>query len=126
RGVATSAPIRCLSDAQTDAFTTQDGSPDNSAEEAELVRLARLLGEQCKARNDGLLAHVGTRDVARDLDVLRGVLGDEKLNFLGKSYGTYIGAIYAEMFPDRVGRMVLDGVVDPAADAAALARSQAV
>jgi pimeloyl-ACP methyl ester carboxylesterase len=126
RGVGQSAPIRCLSDAEMDRFTTQDGSPDDSVEESQLVALAKLLGNRCAAANGGLLAHVGTRDSARDLDVLRGVLGDQKLNFLGKSYGTYLGAIYAEMFPERVGRLVLDGVVDPAADAAALARSQAL
>jgi pimeloyl-ACP methyl ester carboxylesterase len=126
RGVGESAPIRCLSDAQTDAFTTQDGSPDNSAEEAALVRLAKLLGDRCEARNRVLLPHVGTRDTARDLDVLRAVLGEHKLNFLGKSYGTYLGAIYAEMFPNRVGRLVLDGVVDPAADTAAQERAQAL
>jgi len=126
RGVGESAPIRCLSDSEMDTFTAQDGSPDDSAEEAQLVRLSKLFGERCAAGNGGLLAHVGTRDSARDLDVLRGVLGDARLNFLGKSYGTYLGAIYAEMFPDRVGRLVLDGVVDPAADAAALARSQAI
>ena len=56
---------------------------------------------------------MGTVDVARDLDVLRAVLGDDQLNYLGKSYGTLIGSLYAEQFPDRVGRMVLDGVVDP-------------
>jgi pimeloyl-ACP methyl ester carboxylesterase len=126
RGVGESAPIRCLSDAERDTFTAQDGSPDDSTEEAALVRQAKLLADRCAARNGGLLAHVGTRDTARDLDVLRGVLGDDKLNFLGKSYGTYLGAIYAQMFPDRVGRLVLDGVVDPAANAAGLARSQAV
>jgi pimeloyl-ACP methyl ester carboxylesterase len=126
RGVGESAPIRCLSDAEMDSFTAQDGSPDNSAEESRLVQLSKLLGNRCAAANGGLLAHVGTRDTARDLDVLRGVLGDRKLNFLGKSYGTYLGAIYAELFPERVGRLVLDGVVDPAADAAALARSQAL
>jgi pimeloyl-ACP methyl ester carboxylesterase len=126
RGVGESAPIRCLSDAEMDTFTAQDGSPDNTAEESRLVQLAKLLGNRCAAANGGLLAHVGTRDAARDLDVLRGVLGDRKLNFLGKSYGTYLGAIYAELFPQRVGRLVLDGVVDPAADAAGLARSQAL
>jgi pimeloyl-ACP methyl ester carboxylesterase len=126
RGVGESAPIRCLSDAEMDTFSAQDGSPDNSAEESRLVQLAKLLGNRCAAANGGLLAHVGTRDTARDLDVLRGVLGDHKLNFLGKSYGTYLGAIYAELFPQRVGRLVLDGVVDPAADAAGLARSQAL
>jgi pimeloyl-ACP methyl ester carboxylesterase len=126
RGVGESAPIHCLNDAEMDTFITQDGSPDDSAEESRLVQLAKLLGNRCAAANGGLLAHVGTRDAARDLDVLRGVLGDRTLNFLGKSYGTYLGAIYAELFPERVGRLVLDGVIDPAADAAALARSQAV
>jgi pimeloyl-ACP methyl ester carboxylesterase len=126
RGIDASAPIHCLTDAQTDQFIEQDGSPDNSAEESALVRISRQLGQRCAARNGPLLAHVGTRDAARDLDVLRGVLGDAKLNFLGKSYGTYLGAIYAETFPDRVGRLVLDGVVDPADDTAALERSQAV
>jgi pimeloyl-ACP methyl ester carboxylesterase len=126
RGVGESAPISCLDDAELDTFVTQDGSPDDSAEESRLVQLAKLFGNRCAAATGGLLAHVGTRDAARDLDVLRGVLGDSKLNFVGKSYGSYLGAIYAEMFPERVGRLVLDGVIDPAADAAALARSQAV
>jgi pimeloyl-ACP methyl ester carboxylesterase len=57
--------------------------------------------------------HVGSWNVARDMDILRSALGDEKLNWLGKSYGTLLGALYAELFPDRVGRFVLDGAVDP-------------
>ncbi|GAB4583380.1 alpha/beta hydrolase [Nocardia sp. IFM 10818] len=61
-----------------------------------------------------LLANVGTRDVARDLDIVRAVLGDEKLTYFGGSYGTRLGSVYAEMFPDRVRAMVLDGAVDPA------------
>lgn len=126
RGVARSAPVRCLTDRQTDASASADGSPDDAAEESRLVRLGRRLGQRCAARNAGLLAHVGTREAAQDLDVLRAVVGDRTLNYLGKSYGSYLGAVYAEMFPARVGRMVLDGVVDPAADSATLARAQAV
>ena len=60
-----------------------------------------------------LLDHVGTRNVARDLDVLRATNGDAKLNYLGISYGTYIGAVYADLFPGRVGRAVLDSAMDP-------------
>ncbi|MGZ4595461.1 MAG: alpha/beta hydrolase [Actinomycetes bacterium] len=126
RGVERSAPIRCLNDKQTDEFVEADASPDNAGEESHLVRVSRQLGERCAARNGALLAHVGTRDAARDLDVLRAVVGDKKLNFLGKSYGTFLGATYAEMFPRNVGRVVLDGVVDPAADTTALARAQAI
>ncbi|MDQ1626342.1 MAG: hypothetical protein QOI54_86 [Actinomycetota bacterium] len=126
RGVARSRPIRCLTGPQTDAYVAQDGSPDTAAEEAALLRISRQLAAGCAARNGAFLAHVGTRDAARDLDVLRAVLGDRKLRYLGKSYGTYLGAVYAELFPRRVGRVVLDGVVDPAADQAELSRSQAV
>jgi pimeloyl-ACP methyl ester carboxylesterase len=67
----------------------------------------------CEARSKALLPHVGTVDAARDMDVLRAVLGDSQLNYLGKSYGTFLGATYAELFPKRVGRFVLDGVVPP-------------
>lgn len=74
--------------------------------------------EQCAAGSGGeeVLAHLGTRDAARDLDVLRAVLGDDQLSFLGVSYGTRLGAIYAEMFPEKVRALVLDGAVDPRKD----------
>jgi pimeloyl-ACP methyl ester carboxylesterase len=126
RGIGQSAPVRCLTDAQTDAWATDDRTPDNAAEETQVLAAAQQFGVRCAARNGSLIAHIGTRDAARDLDVLRAVLGDTKLNLLGKSYGTYLGATYAELFPKRVGRLVLDGVLDPAADSAELARSQAV
>jgi pimeloyl-ACP methyl ester carboxylesterase len=126
RGVGRSAPIRCLTDRQADRFLAIDGSPDDADEELRLVRLSRQLGARCAARNGALLGHVSTRDAARDLDVLRALVGESKLNFLGKSYGTYLGAIYADMLPGKVGRVVLDGVVDPAADTVELARAQAV
>ena len=73
----------------------------------------------------GLLDHVDTVSVARDLDVLRALSGDQKLNFLGFSYGTYLGATYAELFPANTGRLVLDGAVDPSLSAADLALGQA-
>ena len=75
---------------------------------------------KCAQRTDdgtGMLANVGTRDVAKDLDVLRSVLGDEKLTYLGYSYGTRIGSAYAEAFPKNVRAMILDGAVDPEQDA---------
>ena len=73
----------------------------------------------------GLLDHVDTVSVARDLDVLRALSGDQKLNYLGFSYGTYLGAIYAELFPANTGRMVLDGAVDPTLSLGGRATGQA-
>ena len=70
----------------------------------------------CIDKNGSWLARVGSRNVARDLDRLRAALGDDKLNYLGYSYGTVIGSVYAQQFPDRVGRMVLDGPVDFSVD----------
>lgn len=126
RGVGASTPVRCLSDKETDTYLAADGSPDTGAEERRLVELSGLLAQRCKQRNGALLAHVGTRDAARDLDVLRAVLGDQRLHYLGKSYGTYLGATYAELFPARVGTMVLDGALDPASSGTEIAREQAL
>lgn len=113
RGVASSDPVQCLNDAQTDRFIAADGTPDTPAEILQLQALGKLFADACKARSPKLFAHVDTRSVARDLDVLRAALGEEKLNYFGASYGTYLGATYADLFPTKVGRMVLDGAIDP-------------
>lgn len=126
RGVGESSPVDCLNDAETDEFAAADGSPDTPAEEAQLVTISEKFAERCAERSGELLAHVGTRDAARDLDVLREVLGDKRLNLLGKSYGTYLGATYAELFPNRVGRLVLDGALDPTDTPEEVARGQAL
>lgn len=125
RGVGASDPIDCLDDRQTDAFIAADASPDTPAEVAELDRMSAELGAACQQLSPDLLAHVGTLDVARDLDVLRVALGDDHLQYLGKSYGTAIGSTYAELFPTRVGRMVLDGAMDSSLDATKLSLGQA-
>jgi pimeloyl-ACP methyl ester carboxylesterase len=113
RGVGSSAPLQCLPDPAVDAFLATDPTPDDPAEVAALSTQTTALGAGCAAAGE-LAAHVDTRSAARDMDVLRAALGDDRLNYLGKSYGTYLGAWYAELFPQRVGRFVLDGVLDPA------------
>ncbi len=113
RGVGRSEPVECLDDEQLDEFVAADGSPDTPAEERAVLQHARELAEGCERRSGRLLPHVGTADAARDMDVLRAVLGDERLHYLGKSYGTFLGATYAGLFPSRVGRLVLDGALDP-------------
>jgi pimeloyl-ACP methyl ester carboxylesterase len=126
RGVGASRPIDCLTDRQLDAFNAQDGTPDSPAEEEALKRQGELMGGGCQRDDPALVGHMGTRDVARDVDVLRAVLGDDRLSYLGKSYGTYLGAIYADLFPARVGRLVLDGPLDPSSSDLDNARAQAV
>jgi len=125
RGVGESSPIRCLNDRQTDAFIASDGSPDNAAEVRTAVALSRQFALQCASRSPRLVGQIGTRDAARDIDIMRAALGDPKLYWLGKSYGTFLGATYADLFPTRVGRMVLDGAVDPTLSNAGLAKGQA-
>jgi pimeloyl-ACP methyl ester carboxylesterase len=114
RGVGESTPVRCLDTAQMDAFVAADGSPDDDSEIAALDKVAKELADGCERRSGELLPHVSTKDAARDIDVMRGIVGDPQLYYLGKSYGTYLGATYAELFPKNVGRLVLDGAVDPA------------
>jgi pimeloyl-ACP methyl ester carboxylesterase len=125
RGVGQSDPLKCLDDRATDALLGADPTPDDPAEVRAAVAQYEDLAAQCKARGGALLAHVGTTEAARDMDVLRAVLGEQRLNFLGKSYGTFLGATYAEEFPRNVGRMVLDGALDPALDADAMNLGQA-
>lgn len=125
RGVGQSAPVTCLDDQQLDAFVATVPDPQNQAEQDQAIGEARLLASGCEARSARLLPHVSTVEVARDMDILRQALGDQKLTYLGKSYGTFLGATYAELFPSRVGRLVLDGALDPRIDANQLGRDQA-
>ena len=113
RGVGTSEPVDCLGTEAMDRYVASDPDPDDQAEAETFLRYSRQLGRGCLRRSGELARHVSTQEVARDLDILRAVLGSEKLDYYGASYGTYIGATYAELFPGQVGRMVLDGAVDP-------------
>ncbi len=115
RGVASSTPaIECLTDAE---WTQERLDVDVDPSPAGVARTEaenRQYAQRCTQRTGaGVLADVGTRDVARDLDVLRAVLGDAKLTYLGYSYGTRIGSTYAEDFPQKVRALVLDGALDP-------------
>ena len=112
RGVSRSAPIRCLSDKELDANNNSDSKPDNEAEFQQILQDTKKYVEKCKDKNKYLTSY-STANVARDLDILREALGDKQLNYMGKSYGTYLGTLYAQFFPEKVGRVVLDGAVDP-------------
>lgn len=79
------------------------------------VALSKSLAAKCRATNASVLPHVTTRNTARDMDVIRGALGERKISYLGYSYGTYLGTVYTQLFPGRYDRMVLDGAIDPRA-----------
>ena len=112
RGVSRSAPIRCLTDKELDANNNSDSKPDNEAEFQQILQDTKKYVEKCKDKNKYLTSY-STANVARDLDILREAVGDKQLNYMGKSYGTYLGTLYAQFFPEKVGRVVLDGAVDP-------------
>lgn len=112
RGVGRSDPVKCLDDKQMDASAAEDGSPDDPAEAAAADRLQKETVQACEKNSGAVLPYVSTLNAARDMDVLRAVLGDAKLNYFGISYGTWLGGSYAHQFPARVGRAVLDGAVD--------------
>lgn len=126
RGVGLSTPVHCMTDSQTDTLIAADGTPDNQSEINSIVSLAKTLSRGCATKSDPTYKFVDTVSAARDIDILRAALGDEKLNWLGKSYGTFLGATYAELFPTKVGRMVLDGAIDPRLTNQKLAYGQAL
>ncbi|NJP99046.1 alpha/beta hydrolase [Streptomyces zingiberis] len=124
RGVAASEPVTCLSDAEMDAYTQVDVTPDSEGETEALVAAYRRFGQGCERRSGEVLGHVSTVESARDMDLLRAALGDEKLTYVGASYGTFLGATYAGLFPSRVGRLVFDGAMDPSLSSRQLNRDQ--
>ncbi|MER6094270.1 alpha/beta hydrolase [Streptomyces sp. NPDC001728] len=124
RGVARSEPVECLTGPQMDAYTQVDQTPDDTAEINALGAAFKDFAAGCEKKSGKILPHVSTVETARDMDILRAVLGDEKLNYVGASYGTFLGATYAELFPARVGRLVLDGAMDPSLPALDLNRDQ--
>ncbi|WP_052318914.1 alpha/beta hydrolase [Streptomyces pluripotens] len=114
RGVGHSAPISCVDPQEFVKAPKPDPVPDREADKTAQRKLARAYAEGCAERSGAMLPHMTTPNTARDLDVIRAALGERKLNYLGVSYGTYLGAVYGTLFPGHVRRMVVDSVVNPA------------
>lgn len=114
RGVGHTAPVRCGTTSELDAFFAIDPDPDDAKELAALDNGNRKLAAGCERRSARILPYVSTSVAAQDMDRVRQAVGDAKLTYLGYSYGTSLGAAYLEQFPTRVRAMVLDGAVDPA------------
>ena len=123
RGVGRSTPLQCGVDPVT--LYSVDPTIEDQADIQDLLDVSTRYARNCEAADGPLLPHLGTRDVARDMDRIRAAMGDSQLSYVGYSYGTAIGQAYAELFPDRVHAMVLDGVVDPAPDGITMATEQA-
>ncbi|MGQ4486830.1 alpha/beta hydrolase [Streptomyces sp. SAS_281] len=124
RGVARSEPVECLTGPQMDTYTQVDQTPDDDAEVTKLSDAFEKFASGCEKRSGEILPHVSTVETARDMDMLRALLGDERLNYVGASYGTFLGATYAELFPGRTGRLVLDGAMDPSLSSVEMNRAQ--
>ncbi|MFA3876678.1 alpha/beta hydrolase [Streptomyces sp. MMCC 100] len=125
RGVGNSSAVRCL-DAGLPDEEEIDNTPDDGGDETNaLVEFNRETAAACKKNSGDVLPYVGTTQAAQDMDLMRQVLGDDKLHYFGISYGTELGGVYAHLFPDHVGRAVLDGVVDPTHDTMEEALAQA-
>lgn len=128
RGVGRSSAVTCLDAAGMDRILYDiPADPRGSAGwTEELTARNQTFVDACVANSAGILPFVTTDNAARDMDLLRAVLGDEQLNYLGYSYGTFLGATYAKLFPERVGRLVLDGAIDPSIPGLDVGTTQAV
>jgi len=120
RGVGASTPVECFASARDanrflDGVVVGSSFPVGNAEMARWIRRYRAFGRDCERRSGGLLRHVSTADTARDLDVLRRAVSDRRLSYYGFSYGTFLGATYANLFPDHVRALVLDSNLEPRA-----------
>lgn len=125
RGVERSDGIDCLSDAEMDEWRAQPAFDPDTESVADMRAMYRDIGTQCHENSSEVVGHMDTQSVAKDLDVMRAVLDQPATHYLGFSYGTEIGATYASLFPERTGRFVLDGGVDPTLDERTVTLDQA-
>jgi len=112
RGVGSSTPVECVDN--LDAFYAVDRDPRTAAAVAQNVAASRSLIAACQEHSRAILPYLSTENSARDMDAIRAAMGEAKISYVGYSYGTLLGALYADRFPTRVRAMVLDGPVDPA------------
>lgn len=112
RGVGKSTPVSCGSSRELDEFFVTDFFVETQDDLTRAERRSAEFAQLCRSETGPILENVDTVSAARDMDVIRAVLGDEKLHYLGYSYGTQLGAVYASLYPHRAGRLVLDGGVD--------------
>ncbi len=112
RGTGTSSPVDC--GRKLDYLFDVDTAPDSPAELAALEAASKKFADACNARSGDLLRHISSADTVHDMDRIREAIGDDKLTYAGFSYGTYLGALYAQEYPDKVRALLLDGAVDPA------------
>jgi pimeloyl-ACP methyl ester carboxylesterase len=113
RGTGDSSPVDCLSDPAMNRYLAGNPAPSTPAQVAAFRASQRRMITGCTRRSGVLASHVSTVEAARDMDILRAALGEQTMSYLGASYGTELGATYAQLFPERVGRFVLDGAVNP-------------
>ena len=125
RGIGRSAPVRCLDGPNMDTFVALDGVLDDPQERAAAIQADKDFAAGCAQLSGKVLPFVDTASAAKDMDVMRAALGDDKLTYLGFSYGTYLGEHYAHLFPTHIRAMVLDAVLDPSLSADDLNISQA-
>lgn len=125
RGVQRSEPIKCMDDAQMDAARQENYDINTAAGLAQAEKDSKDLAALCKANSGPNLQYVDTDSSAKDLDILRAIVGDAKLNYMGFSYGTKLGAVYAGLFPSKVGKFSLDGALDPSLDIDQVSAGQA-
>ncbi len=128
RGVGQSTAVTCFDAKGMDAYlySIPTGTRGSAQWDESILAEHKKFAEACEANSGGILPYITTINAARDMDLLRGVLGDKKLNYLGYSYGTFLGATYAELYPDRAGRLVLDGAIDPAVSGLDVSATQAL
>jgi pimeloyl-ACP methyl ester carboxylesterase len=125
RGTGDSSPLRCVTNTFLGRYLRLDSTPTTTRQQQTWLKASARWSAGCRRDQPLLAAHMSTTNIVRDLESIREALGQPQLNFIGFSYGTQMGARYAQAFPDRVGRFILDGAVDPRLDAMEISRGQA-